>query len=345
MKNQANVPCCVCDSSDSHELFATEYPKFNYPGQFHIRKCNCCGLLFNSPRLLDEDFSDLYQGRYYFHKRKNRDEFARIINMYLRSVVLIGDDIKNKEVLEIGSAKGYLLAVMKRLGWKVQGLDISGIAADFANKKLNVPTYHGQLGDYVKKTCSRNKTFPLVLAIDILEHVLYPEQFVEDVSKIVSPDGILIIDTPNGNSANIDSQGSTWEGFNPYHIFFFSIDNLTRLFGKHGFTVEKSFSYNNYGIKPDQHKHGASITKPSGFKVKYAVKQMLKKAGLFNRGVSAYHFYENLIDSLLSTHISKACRKIKDGKTYFQTLDSKELYAEQCRGVNLVVIFRKNNCH
>lgn len=344
MKLQANNPCCICSSLDSHGLFAVKFQNHNYPGTFYIRKCNGCGLLFNSPRLPDEDFPEIYQGSYYFHKRNNQDEFARIIRMYCRTTALVSETIQNKEVFEIGSAKGYLLTVMKKLGWKVQGLDISAIAADFAKRKLKVPTEQGMLEDYVKKTREEKRTFPLVLAIDVIEHVLYPKQFIEDVSEIVAAGGTLIIDTPNGNAANIVSQGEKWKGFNPFHIFFFSVDNLTSLLAEYGFVVEKAFSYGNDDLKQGNcNRQAASVDKPSGFNPKHAVKQMLKKIGLFDLGVSAYHLYEKLYDNLLKIHISKACREIQKRQTYFQTPDSEGPYAENYRGDNLVIISRKTS--
>lgn len=233
---------------------------------------------------------------------------------------------------------------MKKLGWKVQGLDISAIAADFAKRKLKVPTELGMLEDYIKKTRSEKRTFPLVLAIDVIEHVLYPKQFIEDVSGIVAPGGTLIIDTPNGNAANIVSQGEKWKGFNPFHIFLFSVENLTNLLSEHGFVVDKAFSYGNDGFRPDNSgRQVASVDKPSGLNPKKAVKQMLKKIGLFDRGIAAYHLYEKLYDNLLNIHISKVCREIEKGQTYFQTPDCKGPYAENYRGDNLVIIFRKTS--
>lgn len=59
MKIVTNNPCLLCGSADSQLLFETEYTPYNYPGKFAMRKCSKCGLLFNSPRLPDEDLRDL----------------------------------------------------------------------------------------------------------------------------------------------------------------------------------------------------------------------------------------------------------------------------------------------
>jgi len=343
MKVEVNIPCCVCNNLDSHELFDVEFLTHTYPGLFHIRKCNECGLIFNSPRLPDEKFPELYLDSYYFYKKSNQEAFFRTIQIYQRTVALLDENIKNKEVLEIGSAKGYLLAVMKRLGWKVQGIDISTVAADFAKRKLKVTTEQGRLEDYVKKTGSDKKKFPLILAIDVIEHVLYPKQFIEDIAGITAPDGKVIIDTPNGNAANIDLDQGGWKGFNPFHVFLFSVDNLTTMFAEHGFVVEKAFSYNNDDLKSNNNSNlSGAVKKTSPNNAKHVVKEMLKKVGLFDMGVAAYQFYEKLYDNLLNKHVGEACREIEKGQTYFHTPDSKGPYEENCRGDNLVVIFRKN---
>ena len=116
MKITVNKPCFVCGSTNSQLLFETEYPSHHYPGKFAIRKCNKCGLLFNSPRLPDEELSNLYDGNYYFFQRHDLDEFRRISDVFLRTVSLIQNGVIERRVAEIGSAKGYLLALLKRLG-------------------------------------------------------------------------------------------------------------------------------------------------------------------------------------------------------------------------------------
>lgn len=99
MKIEVNKPCCVCRSTKSHLIVEMEYPLYHYhPGKFTIRKCNKCGLLFNSPRLPDEELFNLYDANYYFFERHDSDEFGRITDLYLRTVALIQHGLIEREL-------------------------------------------------------------------------------------------------------------------------------------------------------------------------------------------------------------------------------------------------------
>ncbi|HYF02843.1 MAG TPA: class I SAM-dependent methyltransferase [Patescibacteria group bacterium] len=246
-KVQTNTPCCVCDSTKSTEYSETTYPEYNYPGVFALRKCSECGLLFNSPGLKNEDVFKLYGSNYYFFNRRDDVEFDRIVEMH--SLVIKPQEhlVSSKKVLEVGSAKGYLLAVLKTLGWETQGVEISENAARYAREKFGLNIFNGTLEQYAEKSTEK---YPLVLGIDVLEHVPDPASFITAAAKLVEEGGILVIDTPNANSGNIKLNGKKWSGFNPFHIFIFNEHNIRQLLKKHGFEVEKAFSHSNSPVAP-----------------------------------------------------------------------------------------------
>jgi len=342
MKVRVNAPCCVCGTSASTELFETEYPQFGYPGTFVVRRCRCCGLLFNSPRLTDEEIGALYDNHYYFFQRSDEREFRRIEDMYQRIIVPIEHTVSAKRVLEIGSAKGYLLAVMKRLGWDVMGVEISRDAAGYARRKFGIDSFVGTLEEFAASAAQA--VFPLVLAIDVIEHVVNPNEFVASLRRVLTDDGILVIDTPNGNSYNISVRGSEWKGFNPFHIFLFSKNNITRLLKKNGFVVEKVFSYGNSPeeehSQPDTMRFVSPASDlPGGPGA--TIKEVLKKAHLFEpclriRDVMlAWHRF------VCKTDLKRAINNARHCVDYFQTPDSTGPLSKECRGDNIVVLAKK----
>jgi len=62
---EVNNPCCICGQHDSTVLFETLFERWRYNRQFVMRKCCGCGLLFNSPRLPQEELKDHYNDDYY----------------------------------------------------------------------------------------------------------------------------------------------------------------------------------------------------------------------------------------------------------------------------------------
>lgn len=360
MKTEVNYPCCVCGSTESRLLFERTFSGPLNPGLFAIRRCSGCSLLFNSPRLTPEGIRSLYNKQYYFFRREDEPEFERIVNIYQRTVAEIGRYIKPGRILEIGSAKGYLLAVMKALGWQPLGIELSPEAAHHAATTFGVDCFTGTLEEYVRSP--RRASFPLVMAIDLLEHLEHPREFMEQLREVVENGGRLIIDTPNGGAYNIAIQGAEWKGFNPFHIFLFTRENLITLLSKNGFEVYRIFSYSNKMATIDRTPAAEKKTEPDfpvspASKMKETVKVLLKQAGLFDVVAPLYRkakrFRERVPNSQsisggkhppdqLQAHmaglIDRALVQIKTTPIYSETPDSAYALADQCRGDNLVVI-------
>ncbi len=240
---EANVPCCVCGRSESDPAFTTHYKTNKGTVPFHMRRCGGCGLLFNSPRLPDDQISEYYDGSYYVFQRADAEYFLKSAWIYQRTIQCLEVPESRREIAEIGSGKGYLLALLQDLGWKVQGVELSGEAAAYAEREIGVPTFAGPLEAFLAQRpgCS----FPVIACIDVIEHVPDPAAFAAALARATAPGSLLVIDTPNGRAQAIEGQGAAWRGFNPYHIFVFDPDNLARLLEAHGFLVLQSFTYNN----------------------------------------------------------------------------------------------------
>src|SRR5215203_1766855 len=240
-----NEPCCVCGETRSQLLQEATYPEHGYPGSFCLRRCDKCALLFNSPRLDDHELAQLYGNNYYFFNRPDAAELNRIPPMYARTVALVGAEFEDNDrsSLDIGSGRGYLPAVLKRLGWDAHGVEISRDAADYARTRFGLETiFTGTIEQFAAES---EMEFPLVTAIDVIEHVPSPASFAQALSKVVRPGGLAIIDTPNAAAYNIRVDGVAWKGFNPFHIYLFTITNLRQLLEGNGFKVEQAFSYGN----------------------------------------------------------------------------------------------------
>lgn len=327
LKNNVNTPCFICSSTKSTVLYELAFPALHYPGEFVIRECAICGLLFNSPRLTEESLYDLYDSDYYFFQRRDSDEFGRVSSIFLRTISLIEKDISEKRVVEVGSAKGYLLALMKQLGWIVQGIEISSSASNYAYTKFSVPTHTGTVDSY--SNSNEKNTFPLVLAIDVLEHVPDPISFVQSINKIIQKNGILIIDTPNANSTNLKILKNKWEAFIPFHIYFFSESNLREILSRMGYSVELCFSYNN------SKKH---------FNIKRDIYNLLFLLRIHSTALNIYRRFKYLLkgsEQNFESCISKSKEFISTHRTYFNTIDSKGLLASENKGDNVVIIARK----
>jgi 2-polyprenyl-6-hydroxyphenyl methylase/3-demethylubiquinone-9 3-methyltransferase len=101
-------------------------------------------------------------------------------------------------VLDIGCGGGLLTEPMARLGARATGIDAS-------EKNIRVASLHaknmGLVIDYramsAEKLAAAGKTFDVVLAMEIVEHVDEVETFLTACAKLTKPGGLLFIATLN----------------------------------------------------------------------------------------------------------------------------------------------------
>lgn len=241
-----NAPCIICSKQSYQTVFTTTWPEHRYPGSFTLLRCTNCGLLFNSPRLDDKELAALYGRNYYFFARGASRELRRIPGMYQRTLGPLVSNIANRRILDVGCGRGYFPGVLSVMGWDAHGVEISEEAAEFARENFDIDVFTGTIEQYAAQP--RTPRFPVVTAIDVIEHVPHPDSFVAALAKVTEIGGTLIIDTPNGSAHNAEVAGKHWKGFNPFHIYLFNIANLTQLLNRHGFQVRTSYSYGNWPL-------------------------------------------------------------------------------------------------
>jgi 2-polyprenyl-3-methyl-5-hydroxy-6-metoxy-1,4-benzoquinol methylase len=327
MLNLENDPCPVCGKANRSAVFhVANYPEHHYRGPFTLRRCEC-GLLFNSPRLDLEALGQLYGRNYYFFLRDDAREFARIVAMYHRTIGMLDADIAPKQTLDIGCGRGYFPAVLKGLGWHAHGVEISADAAEYARKTFSIDVFTGTIEQYAADSSFRQ--FPLVTAIDVIEHVPSPQAFLEAAVKAVAPGGRLVIDTPNAAAGNIALKGKHWKGFNPFHIYLFTAEHLATMLQRLGMTIEQRFSYGNAATRLNLRDRAIGA---------------LRATHTIAPVVSAYFAFKKLILGAPSDPmplVSAAVERIGAEPPYRNTADATDIFASDLKGDNIVVIARK----
>jgi len=100
-------------------------------------------------------------------------------------------------ILDVGCGGGLVCEPLARLGGKVTGADADSVAIETAKDHAKAS---GLKIDYQNKPAEEiKKQFDVVLALEIIEHVADPSAFVESISKLVKPGGLVIFSTLNRN--------------------------------------------------------------------------------------------------------------------------------------------------
>ena len=103
-----------------------------------------------------------------------------------------------KRVLDVGCAQGNFSLALAERGYAVVAIDLRPSFLRYLRFKYE----HGHLHCVtatVEAFPFRASTFDLVLLAEVIEHVAYPERLVRDLVRLLSPGGVLVVTTPNGD--------------------------------------------------------------------------------------------------------------------------------------------------
>ena len=332
MKHEVNSPCTVCGGQRSRLLHSVAYPDEGYAGPFDMRECEGCGLLFNSPRLIDAEIERLYDGAYSVFRERERDAVRRVAMLARQTIGVAQQFTDARELLEVGCAKGYLMALLQARGWSVRGVELASDAAAFTRQRFGLQVFDGTVESWVAS--AGFKPAPVVLSTDVIEHVTDPLAFLRAMHSAVAPEGWLVLGTPNAASDHRHAQGQHWLGFNPFHIYLYTRDTLGRLLQQVGFEVVQSYTYTN--TDPPAPAPGDGM--------RHAMRTALRASGLLpvvrraRDGVLALADAPVTAQALLDESADDAAAGLNG---YLASADARSERRTACRGDNLVVIARR----
>lgn len=135
-------------------------------------------------------------------------------------------------ILDIGCGYGWLLSSLNKKKWKRYGVEPSKDCYEIA--KLNM--------DFIFNNINKinNKKFDVITLIHVIEHIRNPIIFLKKIKKNLKKNGILIIETPDFDSAMARKYNTKFRLLHdPTHISLFSLDSLSRLLRRLNFKIIK----------------------------------------------------------------------------------------------------------
>ena len=103
--------------------------------------------------------------------------------------------LEGKSALDVGCGAGLLAEPLARLGARVTGIDASpeviAVAHGHADRTGLAIDY--RVGDVQKL----EGQFDLITAMEVIEHVADPATFVKALARLLAPNGLLVMSTPN----------------------------------------------------------------------------------------------------------------------------------------------------
>jgi 2-polyprenyl-3-methyl-5-hydroxy-6-metoxy-1,4-benzoquinol methylase len=272
--------CPLCGNEERKILYAALSDRlFGASGEWTLKECCRCGLVFLDPRPRPEDIGKAYAD-YYWHSISNAFRKASPVRqlqqavwdgylgrrwgydsglrkwqttlaplLYLRPgqrAVLDADVmyLKSKpggRLLDFGCGSGDSIEHLASLGWQVEGVDFDELAVRAARER-GLKVRAGTL----EQQSYPEASFDAVIMSHVIEHLHEPLRSLRECNRVLKPGGRLVILTPNTGSLGHLYFKRAWVGLDPpRHLQLFTLSSLRGLAAKAGFReLEVSTTFN-----------------------------------------------------------------------------------------------------
>lgn len=124
-------------------------------------------------------------------ERQMYNQYQNQLRLYLG----LADEYRAQSILDVGCAQATLALLLAERGRRVVAVDIREQFLDYAKSRYE----SGDIRFVASNVFETSDLggFDMVFANQIIEHLVYPAEFLEKLSRFARPGGILVVSTPN----------------------------------------------------------------------------------------------------------------------------------------------------
>ena len=230
--------CLDCDAALGPALGHYVY----YSTLMHLRECSECGLVHTDARLADHVVRDHFEQAY-----KDEEYFGRRRRAIFRQLAQVIDEHapRGGSVLDVGGAKGHMLAVLRdrRPDLRLVVADRSATACVHAREVYGFDALKSTIGELAALT----ERFDVVVLSDVLYYEDDLARAWPTLAGLLQPKGSLVLRFPNklglmrafqrlGAITGRATMQTSMPFLNPEHIHVFSRSYLARRLRRLGFS-------------------------------------------------------------------------------------------------------------
>ena len=242
------MSCPVClNPVTAPALVGTDFLFESTSKTFTLYSCEACRCLFLHPMPDRGEIEGFYPADYWWNARRSGG-LKKLESVYRKlalrdHVAFITKAAGNRsvDVLDVGCGSGTLLGLLKHRGFRVTGLDFSAEAAAIAKAENGVDVAVGSL----EEAHFPAESFDVVTLFHVMEHVTNPRLVLAEVSRVLKPNGVAILQVPNIESWQFKIFGARWYGLDiPRHVIDYSRNSMLKLLADSGFVVNRIRHFN-----------------------------------------------------------------------------------------------------
>lgn len=238
-------PICLCTQGEvlHHQEFVLPRGHLLSDG-YDVVCCDECGFVFADTAINQDDYDRFYarQSKYEDQKTSSGAGLSWWDQQRLaetaKYIAACFEDPENSKMIDIGCANGGLLRELQQLGGKrLYGMDPSYSCVQ-NTRSLSIDAEAGSLFALPE---SLVQSYDCVILCHVLEHIYDLRRAVQQIDKLVAPQGLVYIEVPDA-AHYAQLLVAPFQDFNTEHINHFDPTTLQNLFRLSGFeTVDVQY--------------------------------------------------------------------------------------------------------
>lgn len=137
---------------------------------------------------------------------------ATILTEHLHRYAMATNYCTGKEVLDIASGEGYGSQILSKVALHVTGVDIDESSVAYAQGKYKLSNLQFLVGSTDRIPIPDNSV-DVVVSFETIEHHDKHEEMIQEIKRVLRPDGLLLISTPE---KKYYSDATNYK--NPFHV-------------------------------------------------------------------------------------------------------------------------------
>jgi GT2 family glycosyltransferase/SAM-dependent methyltransferase/glycosyltransferase involved in cell wall biosynthesis len=149
---------------------------------------------------------------------------VQVVYEHMHRYLWAAELVSGRRVLDLASGEGFGAGILARSATSVTGIEIDARTVDHAALNYGGDRVSFTLGDARDLSAFPDGSFGAVIAFEMIEHVSDQSQVLSEAARVLAPDGLLIMSTPDRRAY---SEGKP--NANPFHVKELALDEFRAL--------------------------------------------------------------------------------------------------------------------
>ena len=205
---------------------------------FEIWHCDTCSLRFTQNIPGKDEIGSYYSSEDYISHTDIKKGLINRVYHFIRRQTVVSKRRFIKEttglhtgnILDVGAGTAAFLYTMQKAQWNITGIEPDSNARDNADKLYGLKLQPSSEFFHLPEN-----SFDAITMWHVLEHVHELHEYLDQLKKLVRPNGYLFLAVPNYTGYDAKFYEDAWAGYDvPRHLYHFSPLAMQQLLSIHG---------------------------------------------------------------------------------------------------------------